>query len=149
MVCAKTSAGQEVYFQKVSDTGAGTARPDGSSPLKRPVRRQTRGRGGPRPICLNAPWVGGTGADFRGCSRKACCPCCFDRPQSVISQSKVIDLHTTSGELFQKLGYAGSAELANKAGDRTHFNEKGARAMAELVIKELPDVEPSVRALLK
>ena len=49
----------------------------------------------------------------------------------------VIDLHSTSGELFQKLGEAGSAELANKAGDRTHFNEKGARAMAELVMKEL------------
>jgi len=37
----------------------------------------------------------------------------------------VIDLHATSGELFQNLGDAGSAELANKAGDRTDFNEKG------------------------
>ena len=61
----------------------------------------------------------------------------------------VIDLHSTSGELFQKLGEAGSAELANKAGDRTHFNEKGARAMAELVMKELPTAEPSLRVLLK
>ena len=61
----------------------------------------------------------------------------------------VIDLHTTSGELFQKLGEAGSAELANKAGDRTHFNEKGARAMAGLVMKELPAVEPSLRPFLK
>ena len=61
----------------------------------------------------------------------------------------VIDLHTTSGELFRKLGDAGSTELANKAGDQTHFNEKGARAMAGLVMKELPAVEPSLRALLK
>lgn len=50
----------------------------------------------------------------------------------------MIDLHATSGELFQNLGDAGSAELANKAGDRTHFNEKGAKVMAELVMKELP-----------
>jgi lysophospholipase L1-like esterase len=61
----------------------------------------------------------------------------------------VIDLHSTSGELFQNLGEAASAELDNKAGDRTHFNEKGARAMAGLVMKELPAVEPSLRSLLK
>jgi lysophospholipase L1-like esterase len=61
----------------------------------------------------------------------------------------VIDLHKTSGELFQKLGEAGSAELANKPGDRTHFNEKGARAMAELVMSELPGLIPSLRPYLK
>jgi len=61
----------------------------------------------------------------------------------------VIDLHTTSGELFQKLGEAGSAELANKAGDRTHFSEKGARVMAGLVLNELPAVEPALRPFLK
>jgi len=57
-------------------------------------------------------------------------------------QVAVIDLHTMSGELFQKLGEAGSAEMANKAGDQTHFNVKGARAMVALVIKELPKAEP-------
>ena len=54
----------------------------------------------------------------------------------------VIDLHAMSGELFQKLGEAGSAEMANKVGDQTHFNEKGARAMAALVMQELPEAEP-------
>ena len=53
----------------------------------------------------------------------------------------VIDLHTLSGELFQKLGPAGSAAFANKEGDRTHFNEKGARAMAALVIGALPKAD--------
>ena len=61
----------------------------------------------------------------------------------------VIDLHATSGELFQKLGSAGSAELANKAGDQTHFNEKGARAMAQLVLETLPKVEPRLTRELK
>ena len=61
----------------------------------------------------------------------------------------VIDLHTKSGELFQKLGDIGSAEFANKPGDRTHFNEKGARAMAEMVMKELPVVEPALKLHLK
>ena len=53
-------------------------------------------------------------------------------------KAAVVDLHAASGELFQKLGDAGSAEFANAPKDRTHFNEKGARAMAALVMKELP-----------
>jgi lysophospholipase L1-like esterase len=71
--------------------------------------------------------------------------------KEVAAENKVgvIDLHKTSGELFQKLGEAGSAELANKPGDRTHFNEKGARAMAELVMSELPGLIPSLRPYLK
>ena len=60
----------------------------------------------------------------------------------------LIDLHTVSGELFQRLGPAGSAELANAPDDQTHFNEKGARAMAKLVMKELPVVEPALHPYL-
>ena len=61
----------------------------------------------------------------------------------------VIDLHAKSGELFAKLGEAGSAEFGNQAGDRTHFNEKGAKAMAELVMEALPAAEPALKPFLK
>jgi lysophospholipase L1-like esterase len=57
----------------------------------------------------------------------------------------VIDLHTTSGDLFREIGPAGCAEFASTASDRTHFNEKGAKAMAELVLKTLPTVEPRLK----
>ena len=71
--------------------------------------------------------------------------------KAVASEKKVsvIDLHTASGELFQRLGDAGSAELANKPNDRTHFGEKGARAMAELVMKELSKADPRLKSELK
>ena len=52
----------------------------------------------------------------------------------------VIDLYTSSKALAEKWGPKKSAELANREGDHTHFNEKGAQAMADLVMKELPDV---------
>jgi lysophospholipase L1-like esterase len=65
------------------------------------------------------------------------------------TKAPVIDLHAMSGELFQKLGEAGSAEFGNQAGDRTHFNEKGAKTMAELVMKELPAAEPALKPFLK
>lgn len=56
----------------------------------------------------------------------------------------VIDLHTSSMVLMEKLGPDASAAFANKTGDKTHFNEKGARAMADLVVKELPTAEPKL-----
>lgn len=61
----------------------------------------------------------------------------------------VIDLYTSSKVLAETLGPTKSAELANKAGDHTHFNEKGARAMADLVMKELPEVAPGLKQFLK
>ena len=54
----------------------------------------------------------------------------------------LLDLHAMSGELFTVVGPARCPELANSPSDQTHFNERGARAMAELVMKELPGVEP-------
>ena len=71
--------------------------------------------------------------------------------KAVAAEIKVplIDLHTTSGELFAKLGEKSNEEFANKPGDRTHFNEKGARAMADLVMKGLSGVEPRLKALMK
>jgi len=61
----------------------------------------------------------------------------------------VIDLYASSKELAEKLGPVSSAAMANKKGDNTHFNEKGARAMADLVMEELPAVEPKLKEYLK
>jgi lysophospholipase L1-like esterase len=60
----------------------------------------------------------------------------------------LIDLHASSGELYRKLGPAGAAELAANDHDQTHFNEKGARAVAALVMKELPDLDPRLRSAM-
>jgi lysophospholipase L1-like esterase len=54
----------------------------------------------------------------------------------------VVDLYTRSGELFEKLGDAGSADLSSGPKDRTHFSEKGARAMARLVLEDMKKVNP-------
>jgi lysophospholipase L1-like esterase len=61
----------------------------------------------------------------------------------------VIDLHTSSLALAEKLGPEASAEMANKPGDSSHFIEKGARAMADLVMKDLPTAEPKLKEYLK
>ena len=61
----------------------------------------------------------------------------------------VIDLHSSSLALAEKLGPRASAEFANKKGDATHFNEKGARAMADLVMKELPTAAPQLKPFLE
>lgn len=59
--------------------------------------------------------------------------------KAVAEEKKVplIDLHTLSGELYLQLGKEKAAELANTPKDFTHFGEKGAQAMAELVIARL------------
>ncbi len=64
-------------------------------------------------------------------------------------QVPLVDLHTASGVLFERLGDAGSADLSCSATDRTHFSEKGAKAMADLVLSSLPTAEPALKALLK
>lgn len=64
-------------------------------------------------------------------------------------KTPVINLYVSSKGLVEKLGAKKSAELANKEGDHTHFNEKGARAMADLVMKELPDAVPGLKPFLK
>lgn len=64
---------------------------------------------------------------------------------------KVVDLHETSGELYNRLGEAGSTgftlnfrDNADRPGapDRTHFVEEGARAMARLVADDLRGIDP-------
>jgi lysophospholipase L1-like esterase len=71
--------------------------------------------------------------------------------KEVAAEKKValIDLHTSSGKLFAKLGVKGSEDFQNKPGDHTHFNEQGAKAMAELVMKEIANAEPRLKAKLK
>jgi len=74
-----------------------------------------------------------------------------DAMKEVAAEKKapLIDLHKSSGELFAKLGEKASADFANQPGDRTHFNEMGAKAMADLVMKELPTVELRLKPRLK
>lgn len=74
-----------------------------------------------------------------------------DAMKAVAAETKVsvIDVHTKSGLLFEKLGEAGSMAFANRPEDRTHFNEKGAKAMAELVMQGLPAAEPALKPYLK
>jgi lysophospholipase L1-like esterase len=61
----------------------------------------------------------------------------------------MIDLHASSKKLVQQLGPEASAAMANKQGDATHFNEKGARAMADLVMQELPTAAPNLKAFVR
>jgi len=70
-----------------------------------------------------------------------------DAMKEVAAEKKVglVDLHSASKTYFEKLGETASLETANKAGDQTHFNEKGAKAMAELIMKELPAAAPELK----
>ena len=71
--------------------------------------------------------------------------------KQIANEKKVplIDLFAMSEDLFQKLGDAASGDLSCKPEDRTHFSAKGAQIMADLVAKTLPQVEPTVKPLLK
>ncbi len=60
-------------------------------------------------------------------------------------QVPLVDLQTSSGVLFEKLGDAASTDLNCELKDRTHFSPKGAKAIAELVVKELREVEPTLK----
>jgi len=71
------------------------------------------------------------------------------RQVGVEKQVPVIDLHASSKTLVEPLGSAGSAYMANKAGDNTHFGQKGAEAMAKLVMNELPTVAPELKSHLR
>ncbi|EIP96492.1 lysophospholipase L1-like esterase [Opitutaceae bacterium TAV1] len=70
----------------------------------------------------------------------------------------LIDLHATSGELFDRLGEDGSeAFTVNKPdnadrpgkGDRTHFTETGAREIARLVAAGLAEIDARLTAPAK
>jgi len=73
-----------------------------------------------------------------------------DAMKGVASQRKVslIDLHRSSGELYARLGPAGTAALAKSADDSTHFNAEGARLVAALVKDDLLICVPPLRGHL-
>jgi lysophospholipase L1-like esterase len=60
----------------------------------------------------------------------------------------LIDLHTSSRSLVEELGPSRARTFANKPNDFTHFNETGARAMAALIVRDLPTAEPKLGKLL-
>ena len=64
-------------------------------------------------------------------------------------KAPVIDLYAASVRLTESMGPARAPEFASTDKDRTHFNEKGARAMAEIVLKELPRAEPRLGARMR
>jgi lysophospholipase L1-like esterase len=59
-----------------------------------------------------------------------------------------IDLHASSGEFLKGLGEAGSEDLFVKA-DRSHFSEKGAKAMTGLIVQGLNKADAMVALRLK
>jgi 6-phosphogluconolactonase len=73
-----------------------------------------------------------------------------DAMKAVAAEKRVglVDLNSSSAALAQRLGPERSLELANRTGDATHFNELGARAMAELVVRDLPAAAPALAARL-
>ncbi|MFV0336652.1 MAG: rhamnogalacturonan acetylesterase [Chthoniobacterales bacterium] len=60
-------------------------------------------------------------------------------------QVALVDLYTSSKALAEKLGPEASQKFANRKGDPTHFNEKGARAMTTLVVEQLPKAVPDLK----
>jgi lysophospholipase L1-like esterase len=75
-----------------------------------------------------------------------------DAMKAVAAEKKtaLIDLHSASGTAFEKLGDAGSADLSCCApDDRTHFSEKGARLMAQLIAERLKAADAKLGAVLK
>jgi len=78
-----------------------------------------------------------------------------DAMKVVAAEKKValIDLHASSAKLYAQLGPEGVKALeANVAGggyDTTHFNAAGAKAMAKLVMDELPAAVPQLKPYLK
>lgn len=71
--------------------------------------------------------------------------------KEVATEKKVplIDLYTSSKKLVEELGPEKSLGLASNPRDNTHFNEKGARTMADLVMRQLPTAMPDLKNHLK
>lgn len=61
----------------------------------------------------------------------------------------LVDLNIASVELCNQLGPKESETLANSPDDHTHFNAKGAKEMAKLVMRQLLAAEPSLKAYSK
>ncbi|HVT87744.1 MAG TPA: rhamnogalacturonan acetylesterase [Tepidisphaeraceae bacterium] len=57
----------------------------------------------------------------------------------------VIDLNASSGVLYEKLGAKANEMVSRNGTDATHFNERGARWMADLVMSDLLKLQPELR----
>ena len=55
-----------------------------------------------------------------------------------------IDLHAASTRYHNELGPEASMAFNPKEGDRTHFNEDGAKAIANLVIEDMKTADPEL-----
>jgi lysophospholipase L1-like esterase len=64
-------------------------------------------------------------------------------------KAPLVDLYAASGALFEKLGDAGSADFNATEKDRTHFSEKGAQAMAGLVLEGLKKASPILAEVIR
>jgi lysophospholipase L1-like esterase len=60
-----------------------------------------------------------------------------------------IDLYSSSGIVFKRLGDNGSADLSCSPTDRTHFSKKGAETMANLIVEELKKSSSDLKNYLK
>ncbi len=60
-----------------------------------------------------------------------------------------LDLYSSSGLLFKRLGDDGSADLSCSPNDRTHFSKKGAETMAGLITEELKGSNSGLKDYLK
>lgn len=71
--------------------------------------------------------------------------------KSVAAESKVpfIDLHAASINYHNRIGFEVSMSFNPNEGDTTHFNQKGAEAIADLILKELKPVAGHLAAYLK
>jgi lysophospholipase L1-like esterase len=58
----------------------------------------------------------------------------------------LVDLNAASVDLCNQLGPEASKALANTPNDATHFNAKGAREMARLLMRQLLVVEPALQS---
>ena len=57
-----------------------------------------------------------------------------------------IDLHAASVKYHNKIGPEASMSFNSLRKDTTHFNAKGAAAIADLIVKELPKALPELAA---
>jgi lysophospholipase L1-like esterase len=61
----------------------------------------------------------------------------------------VIDLNHTSGLLYDRLGDKANAAVSRNGIDSTHFNERGARWMAALVMHDLLKAQPELKTRIR
>lgn len=67
--------------------------------------------------------------------------------RGVAAEKKVplIDLNAATVALYEGLGPDETGKLAAKEGDRTHFNEAGARKIAEIIVGQIPEAVPELK----